>query len=211
MSESESKLWRERFLRRRGIGAKPTPGDERQWSEEYMKLPKDDQIAVTNIMAAVQSGDGQQTAPDPAIKPPPAESETLTVIEPEPAPEREKELPVPASTRTIQELCDRLADGLLELDPKLPIGYDVGSFALLYRIVLGWNQSVAHIPPQIGEQTALVQSLIEQQAKVIEKLESLETIMTAQREAAEKSVQQNERIVNGLMAIYRLLDKGGKK
>ena len=76
----------------------------------------------------------------------------------------------------------------------------IGTFVQLSRLVSGWNATVAELPPALGQNSTLLASLLAEQVKTREAIESLS--------------KSNESVVAGLRALYKLVSdqaKGGAK
>ena len=81
------------------------------------------------------------------------------------------------------EYCDAIASAVIE-EPNATI--DSGSFMLLYRLVNGWNSAAAGLKPVLSTHQ-------QSNARIVELLET--------------AVQQNERIIKGLLHLAKVIDR----
>lgn len=93
--------------------------------------------------------------------------------------------------------CDEMYGTVERLSSEFSANFQAASFVQLSRLVHGWNASVADLPPRMGEQTALLKSLLAEQVKT--------------REAIEAQTKIVQSMVNGLRALYKLIDEGGSQ
>ena len=106
----------------------------------------------------------------------------------------------------LHAICDTGAQTVIrDFDPEAEtIDLEAATFALLYRIVNGWNNSISILPPILYEIAEASKQNLASEIKNGEVLAGIDHKLSVLIDQMTEGNKLNQRIVNGLGALYKL-------